>query len=460
MVDEALSYSKTFPNSPIEEFRFIVHSEDQEGISTFEEKFRHFKEDPQRMFPFPRKRVTRHSNRQTEETLPSLGQRCTKAYIGDVSVEVVKGDITNECSDGIINVVREDLQMKRGKLSATILEVCGSAVQEELSENLPQRSGSAVSTSAGEMKAKSIIHMVVESGSKQHLLTCVQTALKEVQCKGLKSVSIPAVGGGGLGLSPRDSAEVVLESVRMFLENVNLGTVTSIRIVVLEDSVMDVFANKLDKMKRELCQTSGFTGGDDDEEEVDAKSTCWCYQHKVTVYGRQEVLDEAIAALKNGVIKECPPTDITDDVIGRLSKRCKRHLREKAREEDVGLDLSKPGTITLTGASADVIRMHTEVTKVLQEQLKEEHKMERAEMASQNVQWCFLTVAGKLEPFEKMANYDIETAHRLNKPSVSFTNKKCQAEIIFAREEVTFVKTRAVKKIFRREGKCLCNIGL
>ena len=51
MVDEALSYSKTFPNSPIEEFRFIVHHKDQEGISSFEDKFKHFKEDPKRTFP-------------------------------------------------------------------------------------------------------------------------------------------------------------------------------------------------------------------------------------------------------------------------------------------------------------------------------------------------------------------------------------------------------------------------
>ena len=52
-----------------------------------------------------------------------------------------------------------------------------------------------------------------------------------------------------------------------------------------------------------------------------------------------------------------------------------------------------------------------------------------------------------------MANYDIETASQSKQPSVSFTHKHLKAEIIFDLHQVKFLKTGAVKKIFRKEGK-------
>lgn len=140
-------------------------------------------------------------------------------------------------------------------------------------------------------------------------------------------------------------------------------------------------------------------------------------------------------------------------MISRLPKRCKRDLRQKAREQDVGLDFSKEGVISLKGHPSDVLAMHPEVSKVLHDQVKEEHKMDCAEMTAGKVQWCYLSVKGKQDPFDKMANYDIETAFQSKNPSVSFTHKNMQAEIIFDSKEVRFLKTGAVKCVFRKEGK-------
>lgn len=457
MVDEALSYGRRSPNSSIEEFRFIVHSQDQEGISTFQEIFGNSKEEHQRRSPVSSRPMTEQAiaNRRRKETAVLPGPSCTEVRIGDLTVKVVKGDITKERSDGIVSVLREDLKMQNGKLSAVIGNASGSAVQDELTTNSPRPPGSVVTTSAGDLAAKYIIHMVVGSRNKQHLRKCVDAALKKVHSMNLESVSIPAIGSGGLGLSPRDSAEVVLGAICTFFDTVNYSsTVREVRVVVLEDSVIGAFTSKLKQIKMELDQVSGFTEEEDDEEEVIGVTLPFmCYQHRVTVYGHQEDIEEAIEALKNGVIKECHSTEVTDDVISRLPKRCKRDLRQKAREEDVGLDFAKPGTITLKGFPIDVTTMHTEVSKVLKNQLKEEHKMDRAEMTAGNVQWCYLSVTGKQEPFETIANYDIETAFQSKKPSVSFMHKNMQAEIIFDLEKVTFLKTGAKKSIFRKEGK-------
>ena len=52
-----------------------------------------------------------------------------------------------------------------------------------------------------------------------------------------------------------------------------------------------------------------------------------------------------------------------------------------------------------------------------------------------------------------MASYDIETAFQAKTPSVSFTHKKTPAEIMFDSLEVKFLKTGAIKCVFRKEGK-------
>ena len=455
MVEEALSYSKQRPNSSLEELRFIVHSEDQEGISTFQDKFGPLKKERQRSLLDRSRPPTGHANRRRQETPISPEPTNTKVRIGDIQVVVVKGDITKECTDGIVSVVHEDLKMQNGNLSASIARASGGTVQKELTAKFPQRPESVVTTSAGDLAAKYVIHMVIKSGNKKHLQKCVHAALKEVHSMGLECVSIPAIGSGGMGLRPSDSAEVVLGTIRTFSETMNFsGVAREVRVVVLDDTVVGAFESKLKEIKRELHQASGNTEeGDVAEQPVGVQLPFTCFQHRVTVHGHQEVLDEAIAALKNGVNKECSSIEVTEDVISRLPKRCKRDLRQKAREQDVGLDFSKEGVISLKGYPCDVLAMHPEVSKVLNDRVKEEHRMDCAEMTAGKVQWCYYSVKGKQEPFDKMANYDIETAFQAKTPSVSFTQKNMQAEIMFDSEEVKFLKTGAIKCVFRKEGK-------
>ena len=109
-----------------------------------------------------------------------------------LTMKLVKGDITQECSDGICKLLPKTLTF---------------AVQRELRSKAPQRPGAVLMTSPGLLSTKNIIHMVVGSGNKQHLQTCVEDSAS------FDSLSIPAVGSGGLGLSPEDSAEVVFEEI-------------------------------------------------------------------------------------------------------------------------------------------------------------------------------------------------------------------------------------------------------
>ena len=461
MIEAALDYIQADPESPLEEFRFIVYGGDQNGIKAFEEKFGEFKK---KTLPETRPPKRPADLRKSRPMTPTSKFSCKEVDLKGLTVKLVKGDITQQSSDAICNVVTQDLDMESGNLSKAIAEVCGEAVQEELRSKAPQRPrpGAVLMTSAGLLSTKNIIHMVVVSGNKKHLQTCVEKALKVADSEGLDSVSIPAVGSGGLGLSPEDSAEVVFQAIVAFA-NKPSQSVHEVRVVVFDDFNIGAFVNELQKVQKD---SAPFSYSEDNEEVADATNndealeapgdelpTC-CRRQKVIVHGRTESFDAVIEAIKDGVAKACKdPRIIKHEVVNRLSKRCIRDLKKIARARDVKLDQPEADTIRLEGLPKDVMDINSEVSDAIQEQREREHREERAEQTSKTVQWYMVDVSGKLEPFEKMANNEIDSAYKSKKPSLLFTHEDLKAEINFGTMEVTFLRNGRIKQVKRIDGK-------
>ena len=124
-----------------------------------------------------------------------------------------------------------------------------------------------------------------------------------------------------------------------------------------------------------------------------------------------------------------------------------------ARVRDVKLDQPEADTIRLEGLPKDVMDINSEVSDAIQEQREREHREERAEQTSKTVQWYMVDVSGKLEPFEKMANNEIDSAYKSKKPSLLFTHENLKAEINFGNMEVTFLRNGRIKQVRRTDGK-------
>lgn len=464
MIQAAVDYSQANPESSLEEFRFIVFSGDQKGIAKFEEKFGEFKKDHKPALK-PRKREARKI--KPTPVVPEFA--CKEVKIGNTALRVLKGDITQENCDAICNVVTQELDMSNGTLSSAIFKACGNAVEEELKSKgkAPQCPGTILTTSAGYLSMKHIIHMVVGSGKKQHLQTCVEKALKEVDSLGLVSVSIPAVGSGGLGRTPEDSAEVVFGAIRAFLTARPANSIREMRVVVFDDSHISAFLVELGAIQ---CQTgeSYHCNEDDDEQkpcQEDLEASLQVStdelarkhrQQKVIVHGRAQSLDAAMAALREAVARVCgSPRVVKHEIISRLPRRCIRELKRMSRGRDVKLDQPEQDTIRLEGLPKDVMDMHSEVSNVIHEQMEREHKEERADQMSKTVQWYLVNPGNpaKLEPFEKIANNEIESAFKAKKPSLLFTHQSLKAEVNFGINEVTFLRTGAIKRVLRKDGK-------
>lgn len=432
-----------------------MFSGDQKGIGMFEEKFGNIKRVHK-----PGLKTRKPEVRKNKPTPVPPEFSCKEIYVGDILLRVMKGDITKESSEAICNVVTRDLNMKSGNLSRAVLEACGSTVAEELKSQAPQRpAGSVVTTSAGRLSSKHIVHMIVGPVTKKHLQTCVEKALDKVDSMGLKSVSIPAVGSGGLGQTAEESAEVVFGAIRAFTAR-SFISIREIRVVVLDVSVIGAFVEELEAIQRETGDSSNHDDEDDDQgyyemgSEASVDELTRKRAQKIIIHGRLQSFDAVMTALKDGVGKACgDPRVIRHEIISRLRKRNMRTLKRMSRVRDVKLDQPEPDTITLQGLPKDVMDMNSEVSNVIQEQMEREYKEERAEQMSKTVQWYLVNPGGKLAAFDKIANNEIESAYKEKKPSLLFAHQNLKAEINFGNKEVTFLRTGAIKTALRKDGK-------
>ena len=93
--------------------------------------------------------------------------------------------------------------------------------------------------------------------------------------------------------------------------------------------------------------------------------------------------------------------------------------------------------------------INSEVSDAIQEQREREHREERAEQTSKTVQWYMVDVSGKLEPFEKMANNEIDSAYKSKNSNnhCVFTHENLKADINFGTMEVTFLRNGRIKQV-------------
>ncbi|XP_048449455.1 protein mono-ADP-ribosyltransferase PARP14-like, partial [Rhincodon typus] len=112
--------------------------------------------------------------------------------IGKIKLVAAQGDITAEQTDAIVNCTNVNLNRNSG-VSGAILKAAGQSVVDECSQLGVQNDDSIVSTKAGNLRVKYIIHLagwLKAQNTKGSLIK----VLKECENLKISSVSFPAVG--------------------------------------------------------------------------------------------------------------------------------------------------------------------------------------------------------------------------------------------------------------------------
>ena len=150
--------------------------------------------------------------------------------VGKATVHLVRGDITDIGTDAIVNAANSSLMGGGGvdgaihsKGGPRILEECKKIRSTQWPTGLP--TGKAVITSAGNLKAKHVIHTVGpiwHGGNRGELELLAQAYLNSLQTavvNGLKTVAFPSISTGAYGYPIRDASRIALKTVKAFLEH-------------------------------------------------------------------------------------------------------------------------------------------------------------------------------------------------------------------------------------------------
>jgi O-acetyl-ADP-ribose deacetylase (regulator of RNase III) len=142
--------------------------------------------------------------------------------VGDKMIRVVRGDITDMSVEAFVYDVTADCKLSSG-YGGAIVSRGGKAIQDELAKVGTLPTGEAAVTSAGNLKAKHIIHVngpkFLEPGTAEKLARAVRSALAKADEKGIAAVAFPPIGTG-LYQVPLDlSARVIVDTVSEHLKN-------------------------------------------------------------------------------------------------------------------------------------------------------------------------------------------------------------------------------------------------
>ncbi len=175
-----------------------------------------------------------------------------KVNIENRTLELLDGDITEMQTDAIVNAANARLILGGG-VAGAIRKKGGPEIQQECNKIGGTFVGGAVITTAGNLKAKHVIHAVGprmgEGNEDQKLTNATLNSLKLADQNNLTSISFPAISAGIFGFPIERCAEIMLKTTIDYLKG-KTGLKKVVFCLFGSDSYQ-IFTNQL---KQEISQ--------------------------------------------------------------------------------------------------------------------------------------------------------------------------------------------------------------
>lgn len=165
-------------------------------------------------------------------------------------IKIVKGDITKEKVDAIVNAANSSL-LGGGGVDGAIHRVGGSQILEECKNIVSKigslKTGEAVITSGGKLKAKYVIHTVGPiwhggySNEEILLSNAYRNSLKLASEKNIKTIAFPNISTGVYGYPKDLAAKVAYNAVQESLAKYE--NIEEVRFVCFDDYNYKLYLN-------------------------------------------------------------------------------------------------------------------------------------------------------------------------------------------------------------------------
>ena len=169
-----------------------------------------------------------------------------KFEVNGSTIELVRGDITGQETDAIVNAANSHL-VGGGGVDGAIHRAGGPSIMEETRRKYPGGcpAGSAVISGAGELKADYVIHTVGpiyrggEHGESGLLASAYRESLRLASGHGLASVAFPSISTGAYRYPIAEAADIAISTVMDYLRD--HPEIELIRFVLFSDRDFNVY---------------------------------------------------------------------------------------------------------------------------------------------------------------------------------------------------------------------------
>ena len=439
---------------------------------------------------------------------------CSFSLPNDVLLHVVRGDITNEQVDVIVNTTNAELQLTGGGVAGALLKKGGPELQDAC-DSLRQQGfkaseGKVVETRCkgmGELKCKSIFHVVFEGKDQRKLVNTIVACLDRAEKLKYTSLALPAIGTGTMAYSPSLAAEGIVKALKKFIQR-KPYYVRQIRMVIFvprmfqqfceafkkigknDDGILNYIFDKgsqfLQSAFNSLLNPEGGDESSDDEIHMESLSISDLdeddYDHcdetvndlpladipldsEVTlcIYGESDSAVQRAEKRLNALIDTVfINEDVIDESIVELPDSAKDTLESFAKKYSVDIDIDTDPdihTIKIHGCQSDVLKVKDKVRDVLMEIHQYKANEGAAAAVQKHVKWVRQYSNDQQEDCDAVISFEIEQAFQRKEGSFKYTDGSDRLKIDFSTmEEIDLESGYAVKmqRVDFSEGIACC----
>ena len=167
--------------------------------------------------------------------------------LGVLRIEVRHGDLTKQAADAICSPANS-LMFMGGGAAGAMKRAGGEEIEREALEHAPVHVGKAVATTAGNLKARWVVHAPTmerpamrTTDEKAYLAT--KAALECAEAVGAKSIVIPGMGTGVGTVSCENAARAMMKAIKEFSSAAKL--LREIFLCDLDDEMVEAWTKEL-----------------------------------------------------------------------------------------------------------------------------------------------------------------------------------------------------------------------
>ncbi|XP_067675632.1 protein mono-ADP-ribosyltransferase PARP14-like [Haliotis asinina] len=350
--------------------------------------------------------------------------------LGTVTVVITQGDVTMETTDCIVNCCKESCDLNYSAVSKAILRAAGPDIQRECFEKKHSMAKYGyILTSGGNLRCKMVAHVRAQHSSYGWTKVLSQ-CMDWVNKKGVSTMSLPALGTGGLKQSPVKMASAIYDAINKYGSSHPTPSLSQVRVVIFQEemvnSFMTVFAGgrpphstqrkrgdqgRRRKMTHRRSKPSRHESPDvgiiDTSNKHIDDSVILCIFTDENKHA--EAAKKRITNLCKEEFDHKPLSKSWNEFIGSLKAKEVSTLYRVA--DDNGVALSKTaGGLTLTGPVRLVSATHDIIVEKLQTLQKKFLMQREARTLAQLVQWVYVDEKGRSTPFSPGLNCQLEKA--------------------------------------------------